>query len=114
MSDLLQVVRSGDPRVVVLVGELDASNADELVAELEPEVTAGGTLVLDLTGLAFIDSLGLRTFLRIASALEATGRLVLRSPQSSVARTFTLVGMANVPNVDVESGPGAGTGPGPG
>lgn len=101
MSDLLQVVRTEDSRTVRLVGELDASNADTLLDDLGPYLKAGGTLVLDLSELSFIDSMGLRTFLRMASALEATGQLVLQAPQRSVARTFELVGIGKIPNIEL-------------
>jgi anti-anti-sigma factor len=100
-GDLLQVLPTGTPRSVRLVGELDASNADLLLDTLQEELTAGGDLELDLSGLGFLDSMGLRSFLRIALALEGTGRLVLRGPRRSVARTMELVGLEKVPNIAI-------------
>jgi anti-anti-sigma factor len=88
-----------------LIGELDASNADELLDTLQPQLDQPGDLVLDLSGLSFIDSMGLRSFLRIATTLETSGKLILDSPQRSVARTIELVGLERAPNIAVIGGP---------
>jgi anti-anti-sigma factor len=105
VNDLLQVLRTGTPRSIRLVGELDASNAEDLLESLSDEIEAGGDLVLDISGLSFVDSMGLRSFLRIAAALEASGKLVLREPQRSVARTMELVGIEKLPNIAISPGP---------
>ena len=105
VNDLLQVLSAGTPRTVRLVGELDASNADGLVESLQKEIEAGGDLVLDLSGLSFVDSMGLRSLLRIAAALEASGKLVLRGPQRTVARTMELVGIEKLPNIVIMAEP---------
>jgi anti-anti-sigma factor len=105
LSDLLQVIPSKEPRTVRLVGELDASNADELLDTLLPQLEEGGDLVLQLSELTFIDSMGLRSFLRIATGLENSGKLILDSPQRAVARTIELVGLERTPNIAVVGGP---------
>lgn len=100
MSALLQVVRTNQPRTIRLVGELDASNADDLLIDLDPELTSAGDLTLDLGALAFIDSLGLRSLLRMADALDA-GRLILREPQPGVGRALDIVGVESLGNISV-------------
>ncbi|HEU5004042.1 MAG TPA: STAS domain-containing protein [Actinomycetota bacterium] len=100
MSALLQVVRTGQPRTIRLVGELDASNADDLLIDLDPELASGGDLTLDLGALDFIDSVGLRSFVRVAHALDG-GRLILREPQPGVGRTLDIVGIDKTNNIFV-------------
>jgi anti-sigma B factor antagonist/stage II sporulation protein AA (anti-sigma F factor antagonist) len=107
VTELLQVVGTDDPRRVRLVGELDASNADSLVEELGHLLSTSGDLVLELSELTFVDSTGLRSFLRIAEALDSTGKLVLDGPQRLVARTLELVGLDRAPNIAVLIGPPA-------
>ena len=103
MSALLQVVRTDEPRTIRLVGELDASNADDLLIDLDPELNSGGDLTLDLGALAFIDSLGLRSLLRMAHTLDA-GRLILREPQPGVGRTLDIIGVEKMTNISVAKG----------
>lgn len=89
------------------MGELDASNAESLFSNLETALAAGGDLVLDLSGLDFVDSMGLRSFLRMATALDPAGRLVLEGPQQFVARTMQLVGLEKLPNITIIPDAGA-------
>ncbi len=59
----------GNTATVALEGRLDAVSAPELDAELKaalPEIT---TLVLDLAGLNYISSAGLRVLLKVQKAL---------------------------------------------
>ena len=101
MNDLLRVLPTGEARTVRLVGELDASNADELLDALRPQLGEGGDLVLNIAELSFIDSMGLRSLLQIATRLEKTGKLLLQSPQRPVARTIELLGLEQAPNIAV-------------
>ncbi|HWD72028.1 MAG TPA: STAS domain-containing protein [Actinomycetota bacterium] len=107
MSDLLQVLPTSEPRTVRLIGELDASNAEEFLGNLLPQIQGGGDLVLNLAELSFVDSMGLRSLLRLARVLENTGKLLLDSPQRAVARTIELVGLEQAPNIAVVGGPPA-------
>ena len=104
VNELLQIVASGTPRSYRLVGELDASNADDLLVELQKEVEGGGDLVLELSDLSFVDSMGLRSFLRIAAALDASGKLILEQPARAVARTIHLAGLHKAPNILIVGG----------
>ena len=105
MSDLLQVLPTSEPRTVRLIGELDASNADEFLEALLSQIDGGGDLVLNLAQLSFVDSMGLRSLLRIARGLENTGKLLLDSPQRAVARTIELVGLEQAPNIAIIGAP---------
>ena len=107
VSDLLQVLPTSEPRTMRLIGELDASNAEEFLEALLPQIDEGGDLVLNIAELTFIDSMGLRSLLRVATGLENTGKLFLESPQRAVARSIELVGLEQAPNIAVVGGPPA-------
>jgi anti-sigma B factor antagonist len=78
--------------VVVLTGEVDATNSDELYDVLESVVLRlPRLLVVDLSALTFMDSTGLRMLLRSSRELDQQGGvLALASPQVSVARVLQL------------------------
>ena len=79
--------------VVSLSGELDLAAADALWNDLEPLFTGERTLVLDGTGLEFLDSGGLRVLARAAKLAAQTGvALRLVAPNPVVQRTLTLAG----------------------
>ena len=98
MSELASLVVTQDGEVVVasLTGEIDLSNATELersVADLVPNGALG--LVLDLSGLTYIDSSGIRLLLSLAGRLRWRGQeLALAAPDG--ARCRRVLSMAGV------------------
>jgi len=75
---------------VRLVGRLDTPAAEriepDLVASLVPR---GARAIIDLSGLEFVGSMGLRMFIAIARDLERNnGKLVLYAPQPWVNVMF--------------------------
>lgn len=95
MDQLRVSVRSGGScTVVMLAGESDMYTNDRLRSALEAEASrAGGLLVVDLSGLQFMDSAAVQVLFRIRTMLNERGaRLVLASPQKTVARMLSLVG----------------------
>jgi anti-sigma B factor antagonist len=80
---------------VVARGELDVATADRLAQTLEPVIEGGATLVvLDLSDVTFLDSSGLRTIVRGATALEDHGgRLVVDGASPAVSRVLEVTGL---------------------
>jgi anti-sigma B factor antagonist len=75
--------------------ELDLATAVELCARVDAARRAGRKrLLIDLTGLEFCDSSGLRALIRAAEEVRASaGRLVVVPPEAgAVARLFALAG----------------------
>ena len=79
--------------VVTVTGELDLATAGQLWTELEPVLTEGAVVVLEGSGMTFLDSSGLRVLLlagKRASSAGAAFRLV--APQPAVQRVLDLAG----------------------
>lgn len=80
-----------DPRCIVVTGDLDTHTRDLLDAELQALGT-DGDVVLDLSGLTFIDSGGLHLLLTYHSLHDDAGtRLRVRKPSQSFTRLMDLV-----------------------
>jgi anti-sigma B factor antagonist len=92
-----QTTRNGTVAVIAATGELDLSGAAVLEAELErltddPDLC---TLVLDLSGLEFMDSSGLRlVVLADMRAREAGRRFTLVRGPETVHRVFEITRMS--------------------
>jgi anti-sigma B factor antagonist len=87
---------SAPDRVVVHVGgRLDAmtfGELDEAMLALLPRVDEGGTVVIDLAGLEYVSSAGLRSFARIRKTMRAHGgHTLLLNPQPQVRKVFDIV-----------------------
>jgi anti-anti-sigma factor len=77
---------------VVLAGELDIASTDHLEEELATiEKNTPGTLALDLRGVEFMDSTGLRAVIAADERARSAGRrfVVVRGP-GAVERLFSV------------------------
>lgn len=82
-----------DGSVVAPRGELDVATQGELRAALERQA-ARGAVTLDLSGLLFLDSSGLRLILETAAAAQRDGFAFAVLPGSpSVQRLFEIAGV---------------------
>jgi anti-anti-sigma factor len=93
MSGLDVAVSTDGPGAVLVVraeGEIDLSNADDLGAALaSDEARTSSAVILDLLGVAFMDSSGLRVVLLAQRELEPELVLALQ-PGSPIVRLLEL------------------------
>jgi anti-sigma B factor antagonist len=90
---------SDGPRKVVIwvSGELDADTGRAVRARLaQAERHARSDVVLDLTGVTFIDTVALTSIVNGAKAMNEFGRLRVISPPERVARLLTEAGMGEL------------------
>ena len=96
---------SHDDNVIVLAGELDAHTAPTVEAALA-DVDDTDTAVLDMSGLTFIDSSGLRVLISAhRDRAEAGGALHLRNPSRSVQRLLSISGLEGHLVVESDTAP---------
>lgn len=82
----------GTSAVLVLAGELDAYAADHLtgaIDQIDPTATA---VDLDVAGVSFVDSSGLRVLLKASDRVSGTST-ILRHAQPSLLRLLELTGL---------------------
>ena len=93
-SNRFQVVlEGGDPPVLALSGELDPASAPTLDAAVDAALAEGASaLVMDLGGLSFIDSAGLRSLLAAHRRL-APQALHVRNPTAFAVHLLSITGL---------------------
>jgi anti-anti-sigma factor len=81
--------------VVAPRGEVDIATCAELAASLDAVIQVGATmLVLDLGGVDFLDSSGIRVIVRAARELEERGgRLLIENASGATQRTLEVTGI---------------------
>ncbi|MEV6960685.1 STAS domain-containing protein [Streptomyces sp. NPDC051207] len=114
-QDTLQVhARSldADRSLVTAVGALDLQTAPQLAGTLQPLLlTAGHTVLVDLSGVVFLDSTGLTCLIAAYRTTRNTGaRLALIAPSERVRHMLALTGtdqvLSSYPTLDsVPDGP---------
>ncbi len=94
---LLSIEQGGSIR---LTGELDMSTAPQLGEVLDAAVEHGGTILVDLSELTFMDSTGINVLLRAAVSLRGRGCLILHGEQDRVRRLLDLIRVdGSIPNI---------------
>lgn len=77
-----------------LSGEIDAHTAPELANHLDPLPGAGPEVTLDVAGIEFIDSSGLRVLIEVNQRADAADRtLLIQRPSAAVKRLFEISGL---------------------
>jgi anti-sigma B factor antagonist len=82
-----------DTVMLTVTGEIDLSNAESLYKALTDALAPGAPVIVDLTGVDFIDSRGLGALVRARhEAVQAATTPILVIPSEPVARVFELAG----------------------
>lgn len=91
----LRAWREGDVYTIHLTGEMDLSNAADVEHELlQAEATDAPTILIDLSGLEFMDSTGIRLLVTADARSRAdSGRLRLTRPPAQVFRVLCIAGV---------------------
>jgi anti-sigma B factor antagonist len=93
VSYTLDVSRVGDAHVARLQGEVDLANAAAVEAELSGTAAASTLLVVDLSGVDYVDSTGFGVLERLAPRTAL--RVVLPST-ATIHRAFRVTGLSQL------------------
>jgi anti-sigma B factor antagonist len=111
VRERMEVSRTSDGWAVS--GEIDASTSPELadaLSTIPPECLARELVVLDMAGVDFIDSSGLRVLIDLSNrAREQDVQVALRSPSRAVAKLVEITGLHGLFSNDgtIRDGPAA-------
>ena len=98
MMELKQESRQ-DWLVVSVRGRADSETADRLEQELRAAVEQHAKVAVDIRGIDYISSAGLRALIQAARAAQGRSELAICSPSASVQRVFDMSGMQNLVNI---------------
>lgn len=92
----LGATRDGSRLDLAVAGELDLYTAPRLEEAVAVETSTGASeVVLELSGVTFVDSSGLSAIITLHQQLTASGAtLALRNPSAFVVRLLDLTGVA--------------------
>jgi anti-sigma B factor antagonist len=93
----IEVEREGFRTVVRCSGEIDQSTAAKVTHALGEEMgTDAAELVLDLTGIRFMDSTGLHAVIMAATSAESVGMRFTVAPSRPVERLLEMAGVRDI------------------
>lgn len=91
----IDTTRDAETARLKLAGELDLASAPRVERAVDETLQQGArTLVLDLSGLSFVDSTGLRLFIVLSQRASAEGwKLSMTRPQKQAMTVFVVSGL---------------------
>ena len=105
----IEIKDSNSSTVVVLNGRLDIAGAEVIALPLATVSGAKNLIYVDMAGVSFIASIGLRHLISASKAVARRGgRLVLLDPNDVVLEVITTSGLSDL--LPHEKGPAASAG----
>ena len=84
-----------------IVGELDVATAPRLADALTDTATQP-ELVLDLSGVTFLDSYGVHSILELCRIRSGHAPVVIRNPSRAVTRVFEILALERYPGLELQ------------
>lgn len=105
-----EVTQVDGATVIHVHGEIDMTTCERLRDALEPHLGPKQSIVLDLSGVRFMDSSCLTVLVQARGALTADGgSLILRNPSALARRILSATGIELLLEEDAEPAPGQPT-----
>lgn len=102
----IQISDAGSTATVTMVGRLDISGAEAVALPLATLSGSKSGLIIDMAGVTFVASIGLRHLVAAAKAVgRRGGRLVLLNPNAAVAEVITTSGLADLLLIERDGAP---------
>lgn len=92
----IEIKRDSNALTIELVGRLDTTTAPALERSINENVENTTNLVLDLKGLEYISSAGLRVLLGAQKKMQKNGSMKLRNVCQEVMDVFDMTGFADI------------------
>lgn len=105
MNISIDVQEQTQQTTITLTGEIDAYTAPKLRETAFPYTEQDGTsLIIDLSGVTYMDSTGLGVFVGLFKSLNANnGTMQLVGLSDRLKRLFDITGLADIMNINSEA-----------
>ena len=92
----IEIKRNTDETIIALVGRLDTTTAPVLDKTINSDIEDTTNLVLDLKGLEYISSAGLRVLLGAQKRMQKIGSMKVTNVCEAVKDVFEMTGFADI------------------
>jgi anti-sigma B factor antagonist len=92
----IEIKKMGADAVIETCGRLDTTTAPVLDKTISKDISEDTNLTLDLKGLEYISSAGLRVLLSTQKRMQKSGSMKLRNVCEEVMDVFEMTGFADI------------------
>jgi anti-sigma B factor antagonist len=96
----IEIKRNSDATIIEIAGRLDTTTAPALDKTIIENIDAAENLVLDVKGLEYISSAGLRVLLSAQKRMQKVGSMRLINVCEQVMDVFEMTGFADILTID--------------
>ena len=96
----IEKTANGSELTVTLTGRLDTTTAPELERELKASLEGVTSLVLDMGGLEYISSAGLRVLLAAQKAMKNQGKMKIKNVNETIMEIFEVTGFSDILTIE--------------
>lgn len=92
----IEIKRNATETVIEAVGRLDTTTAPALDKTINEDIEGTKNLVLDLKGIEYISSAGLRVLLSAQKKMQQIGSMKVKNVCEAVMEVFEMTGFADI------------------
>ena len=96
----IEIKKSAEETVIEIAGRLDTTTAPALDKTVAENTAGTKLLVLDLKGLEYISSAGLRVLLGAQKRMQQNGAMKVKNVCESVMEIFEMTGFADILTIE--------------
>ena len=96
----IEIKRNADVTTIELVGRLDTTTAPALEKTINDDIGAVKNLVLDIKGLEYISSAGLRVLLSTQKKMQKAGSMKVINACEVVMEVFEMTGFIDILTIE--------------
>ena len=96
----IEIKKNVDELVLEITGRVDTITAPTLDKTINENLANVKSLILDLTGIEYISSAGLRVLLGAQKKMSQIGSMTIKNVREEVMEVFEMTGFADILNIE--------------
>ena len=96
----IEIKRNAKETIIEIAGRLDTTTAPALDKTIQEDIGDTKNLVLDIKGLEYISSAGLRVLLSAQKKLQKIGSMTVKNVCEEVMEVFEMTGFADILTIE--------------
>ena len=96
----IEKVLNGENAKIIIAGRLDTQTAPDLEKEIDGAISDLKELVLDMAGLEYVSSAGLRVILKAQKIMNTKGSMKLTNVNDNIMEVFDITGFLDILTIE--------------
>ncbi len=97
---IIEIKRAAEETIIELVGRLDTTTAPDLDKTINQDIADVKNLVLDIKGLQYISSAGLRVLLGAQKKMQKIGSMKVTNVCEEIMEVFEMTGFSDILTIE--------------